>query len=82
MASVFYRRKAVDEVCYVVGVACWLLVFVRMTLLILIDATSFPAITGFYIAPAYFLLMGGAVLFCACFLNLSRGAARTPAGSW
>jgi hypothetical protein len=62
-------RKALDDVCYVVGVACWLLVLVRTSLLVLIDSTSFPALMGAYMAPAYFSMIGGAVLFSAALLN-------------
>jgi hypothetical protein len=70
-ALLLYWRTAMLNVCFLMATVCWLLVFVRCSLLALIDATSFPAIVGFYLAPAYFLLMGGAVLSCAALLNLS-----------
>jgi hypothetical protein len=69
VVTIIWPCRALDDLCYVVGVACWLLVIVRTSLLVLIDATSFPTLTGFYIAPAYFLMIGGAVLFCAALLN-------------
>jgi hypothetical protein len=74
VATVLYWRIVMLNMCYVMALVSWLLVFVRTSLLILIDATSFPALYGFYLAPAYFLLMSGAVLSSAALLNLARPA--------
>jgi len=74
-ATTLYWREAARNVCYIFALACWLLVFLRVSLFIMIDATSFPALLGFYIAPAYFLLVSGAVLSCAALLNLPRSSA-------
>jgi hypothetical protein len=71
IATVLYWRVAMLDVCYVMAAASWLLVFVRTSLLILIDVTSFPALDPLYLSPAYFLLMSGAVLSCAALFNLA-----------
>jgi hypothetical protein len=72
VATLLYWRIVMLNICYVVALVSWVLVFSRASLLILIDATSFPALNQTYIAPAYFLLMSGAVLSCAALLNLAR----------
>jgi hypothetical protein len=71
IATALYWRIALRDVCYVMALVSWLLVVVRGSLIILIDATSFFALDPLYLAPAYFLLMSGAVLSCAAFLNLA-----------
>jgi hypothetical protein len=71
VATALYWRIAMLNVCYLMALVSWLLVLARTSLLVLIDATSFPALTHAYLAPAYFLLMSGAVLSCAALLNLS-----------
>ena len=72
VATVLYGRIVMLNICYVVALASWVLVFARTSVLILIDATSFPALNQTYLAPAYFLLISGAVLSCAALLNLAR----------
>jgi hypothetical protein len=72
VATLLYWRIAMLNICYVVALVSWVLVFSRASLLILIDATSFPALNLTYLTPAYFLLMSGAVLSCAALLNLAR----------
>jgi hypothetical protein len=72
VATVLYWRTAMLNICYVVALVSWVLVFARISVLVLIDATSFPALTVTYLAPAYFLLISGAVLSCAALLNLAR----------
>jgi hypothetical protein len=69
-ATVIYRRRALGNICYVLALASWLLVFTRTSLLILIDATTFPALFPFYLAPAYFLLISASVLSLAALLQL------------
>jgi hypothetical protein len=73
-----YWRIVMLNTCYVVALVSWALVFARASLLILIDATSFSALNVTYLAPAYFLLMSGAVLSCAALLNLARPGAKFP----
>jgi hypothetical protein len=72
IATLLYWRIVMLNICYVVALASWVLVFSRASLLILIDATSFPALNLTYLTPAHFLLMSGAVLSCAALLNLAR----------
>ncbi len=71
MASIIYMRRMMGNVCYVLALASWLLVFARASLLVLIDATTFPALFPFYLAPAYFLLISASVLSLAAWLQLS-----------
>jgi hypothetical protein len=72
VATLLYWRIVMLNTCYVVALVSWVLVFSRASLLILIDATSFPALNHTYLTPAYFLLMSAAVLSCAALLNLVR----------
>jgi hypothetical protein len=72
VATVLYWRIVMLNICYVVALVSWVLVFSRTSMLVLIDATSFPALNQTYLAPAYFVLMSGAVLSCAALFNLAR----------
>jgi hypothetical protein len=54
----------------VLALMSWMLVALLTALLILIDVTAFPALQASYLAPAYFFLVGGAVLSCAAWLQL------------
>ena len=72
-STVLFPRSAIANVCYILAAASWLLVFVRASLLILIDATSFHVLFASYISPAYFMLVSAAVLSCAACLQLCRG---------
>lgn len=74
-ATALYWREAVRNVCYIFALASWVLVFMRVSLFILIDATSFPSLIGSYIAPAYFLLVSGAVLSCGALFTLASSRA-------
>jgi hypothetical protein len=71
-SAITFRGRAAFNVCFVVALACWGLVLSRTTLLLLIDITSFPTLFGFYLAPAYYLLVGAAVLSIAAWAQ--RGA--------
>jgi hypothetical protein len=78
-ATALYWRLALSNVNYLMALVCWLPAFFRTSLLVLIDATSFPALSMPYLSPTYFLLIGGAVLSCAALLNLaSPGANLRP----
>ena len=72
LATVLYWRVVMLNACYIAALVSWLLVFLRASLVVLIDSTSFPAVNGLYLSPAHFLLMSGAVLSCAALLNLAR----------
>ena len=80
-SSVVYWRTLAGNVCYVLALASWLLVSVRVLLLALIDATSMP-ILGFtgYVAPAHFLMVAAAVLSIAgwCQLRAEPAARELP----
>jgi hypothetical protein len=71
LASILvFWRKAMWNVCFVMALVCWGLAFERTTLLILIASSSFPALLHSYLAPAYFMLVSGAVLSIAALLQL------------
>jgi len=50
----------------------WMLSFIRITLLVIIEATWFPALEFLYLAPVYFLTISGAFLSFAAWAQLSR----------
>ncbi len=70
-ATLFYPRRAFLKVSYVLALSSWTLVVLRTFLLGLIDITSFPALQLFYLYPAHFLAVTGAVLSLAAWLELS-----------
>ena len=76
-ALVFWKR-AMWNVCFMMALVCWGLAYARTTLFLLIDSTSFPAIHAFYLAPAYFMLVSGAVLSIAAWCQLSQSSRRAP----
>ena len=76
-ALVFWKR-AIWNVCFMMALVCWGLAYARTTLLLLIDLTSFPAFNAFYLAPAYFMLVSGAVLSIAAWIQLSQSSRRAP----
>jgi hypothetical protein len=71
-STLLYRRAALGNVCYVIALVAWMLAVTRATLLLLITATSFNALHVLYMAPAYFMLVAGAMFSCASWLQLSR----------
>jgi hypothetical protein len=66
-------RRSLWNATYALALTSWLLVLTRVTLLVLIDATSFPVLGEGYLGPAYFLLVSGAVLSCSAWLQISTG---------
>jgi hypothetical protein len=72
VATTLYWRTALLNVSYLMALVCWLLAFLRTSLLVLIDATAFPALANAYLAPAYFLMISAAILSCAALLNLAH----------
>jgi hypothetical protein len=78
LTTMLFWKQAGSNACYALALASWLLVAVRTTLLVFIDATSFPTVNGIYLSSAYFLLVSGAVLSCAAWLQLSGRAPRDP----
>jgi hypothetical protein len=70
-STVLYWKNILSNMSYILALTSWMLVVLRCALLTLIDATLFPSLHGQYMAPAYFLLVCGAVLSCAAWLQLS-----------
>ena len=70
IATLSSGRRALGNVCYVMAFASWLLALSRFGFLLLVAATSFPAIMMHFMAPAYFMLVCGAVFSCAAWLQL------------
>jgi hypothetical protein len=77
-SSVVYWRTLVDNVCYVLAFASWIVVALRVLLLALVDATSMPVLlsTG-YVAPAHYLMVAAVVFSMAGWCQLR---ARPAAG--
>ncbi|MEA2873976.1 MAG: hypothetical protein QOH67_3952, partial [Hyphomicrobiales bacterium] len=76
-ATVIHPRQAAFKISYQLAFVCWSLLLLRVIVLSLIEATSFPALQVFYIAPAYFVAIAAAVLSIAALLDLS-GLATLP----
>jgi hypothetical protein len=79
-ATFVLPRKTAFNGCYAIALSWWLVVFLRVTLLSVIDATSFPAVSGLYIGPAHFALVCAAVFSCAAWLQVSRREHDAPLG--
>jgi hypothetical protein len=71
MSTAIYPAACWRNACYLLAAASWLLAFLRASLLILIDVTTFPALFPFYLAPAYFLLVAAAIASCCAWLQLA-----------
>jgi hypothetical protein len=80
VATLDYGRRAIANTCYLMALVSWLLVLSRVGLLLLIAATSLPALAVHYMAPAYFLLVSGAVFSCAALIQLRRELPRRAGG--
>jgi hypothetical protein len=79
-STILYWNRILWNVCYVVAAASWLLVLSRVAVLLLIDITSFPALSFAYMAPAQYMLVCAAVFSCAAWRQLAstQPAALTP----
>lgn len=71
-----WRASRLYEPLLIVAVVSWLLVASRVSLLVLIDISSFPAINALYMAPAFPLLTVACLTSVAAFLqpNAVKGA--------
>jgi hypothetical protein len=78
ISALAYWKHAIWNVCFMMALVCWGLAYVRTTLLLLIDSSTFSALHPFYLAPAYFMLVSGAVLSIAAFVQLSPFRIRSP----
>lgn len=70
VSTILHGSRALGNSCYVIALTAWLLVASRVTLLLLVTATSFPCLMGVYMAPAYYMLVCGAAFSCAAWWQL------------
>jgi hypothetical protein len=68
--SVAWCKNSLLNVCYVMALVCWILLLSRVGLLLLAEATALPGLLIHYMAPAYFMLVCGAVFSCAAWPQL------------
>ena len=67
-ASLLYWRRGLSNISYIIALCSWILIAARVSLLVLIAATSFPGLSPSYLWPAQLLLVTGAFFSCvACF---------------
>jgi hypothetical protein len=71
-AGIRHWKHAALNACFVMAFVCWMLSFIRITLLVIIEATWFPALEFMYLAPVYFLTTAGAFLSIAAWAQLPR----------
>jgi len=62
-------KRRTWPVLFALASACWILIAVRIVVLVLIDISSFPAITNYYLLPAYLLLCIAPILSSAVEIN-------------
>jgi hypothetical protein len=79
VTTLLYWKQAAWNLSYVMALVSWTLVMVRTTLILLIDVTSFPALWPLYLAPAYFVLVCGAVFSVAAGIQLASTPVRNLA---
>ena len=80
LSTAFYFRTALRNCAYIVAFACWTLVLSRISLLVLMSATSVPiqADIPLYYSAAFFMMVSAAVLSLGAFVQLSRANFRKP----
>jgi hypothetical protein len=78
VASLLYWRHVLGNVSYIMALCSWVLIVVRLSLIVLVAATSFPALDPHYLWPAQLLLVTGALLSLAAWLQLSGRTAGRP----
>jgi hypothetical protein len=69
--SLLYWRGVLMNVNYIMALCSWALIVVRTSIVVLVDATSFPAINPAYVWPAQLFLVAGAFFSCATWFQLS-----------
>jgi hypothetical protein len=80
-ACLIWRRDALRNPAYVLGVTMWTLAALRILLIALLDATfNAVVINPVYLAPAGFAMTAGAILCIAAFVQL-RGTAPLRIGA-
>ncbi|MEA2992995.1 MAG: hypothetical protein QOD40_1915 [Alphaproteobacteria bacterium] len=73
VSTLFYWRTAIFNPCYVFALALWATIFVRITMLVIVEATWIQSIfSGHspYLTSLYFLLVAAAVLSIAAWSGL------------
>ncbi len=71
-AGIRHWKHAALNACFVMAFVCWMLSVIRITLLVIVEATWFPALEFLYLAPIYFLTTSGAFLSIAAWAQLAR----------
>lgn len=71
-ASVMYWRLIAFNACYVLALATWTALICRVTLMVLVDVTWFPAFYGPYLTTAYYMLVCAPVLSIAALRLIVR----------
>ncbi len=75
LASVRSWRKALWDICYVLALTSWVLVFMRVTVLVAMEVTSATTVINpLYGAPTFFHLVCAAILSIAAWAGLSRSS--------
>jgi hypothetical protein len=78
VTAICLLRTALASLTFLLAMTCWLGVIIRVGLLLLVDVTSFPALSPQYLAPAYYLLVAASVLSCAALLKAWIGDRTLP----
>jgi hypothetical protein len=81
VTSLLYWRRVLLNVCYIMALCSWGLVVTRVSLLVLISATSFFVVIPNYLWPAHLLLVTGALFSCVAWLQL-KGRASAGIGNF
>ena len=80
VTTLSYWRCVMTNVSYILALCSWTLVAVRISIIVLIAATSFPALNPSYLWPSQLLLVSGALFSCAAWLQLwERSSTRSRA---
>ena len=78
VTSFLYWRRLLLNVSYVLALCLWGLVATRMSVVVLVDATSFPALNPLYLWPAQLLLVIGALFSLAAWFQVSGVVCVSP----
>ena len=76
LVSILYSRKLVWNDCFVLALAAWSLVLSRVTLLAMIDVTSFPSLNWLYLTTGYYALIPAALFSIGSFAQFGCQADR------
>ena len=64
-------KRRTWPVLFALAGACWTLIAVRIVILVLVDISSFPAMTNHYLLPAYLLLCLAPILSIAAVVSIT-----------